>query len=103
MDLRDRVERRDGTQVRHPATTTIAGHTQDNLTTISAVVLGGTSLFGGIGSIIGTVIGVFIPIVLLNGFVILGIPPFYQTVAIGAVLVVAVYIDQLKRRSRTLS
>lgn len=85
------------------ATTTIAGHTQDNLTTISAVVLGGTSLFGGIGSIIGTVIGVFIPIVLLNGFVILGIPPFYQTVAIGAVLVVAVYIDQLKRRSRTLS
>lgn len=85
------------------ATTTIGGHTQDNLTTISAVVLGGTSLFGGIGSIIGTVIGVFIPIVLLNGFVILGIPPVYQTVAIGAVLVVAVYIDQLKRRSRTLS
>ena len=85
------------------ATTTIGGHTQDNLTTISAVVLGGTSLFGGIGTVIGTVIGIFIPIVLLNGFVILGIPPFYQTVAIGAVLVLAVYIDQLKRRARTLS
>jgi ribose transport system permease protein len=67
------------------------------------VVLGGTSLFGGIGSILGTVIGVFIPIVLLNGFVITGIPPFWQTVAMGAVLILAVYVDQLKRRSRTLS
>jgi ribose transport system permease protein len=85
------------------ATTTIGGYTQANLTTIAAVVLGGTSLFGGMGSIIGTVIGVFIPIVLLNGFVIMGIPPFYQTVAIGAVLVIAVYIDQLKRRARTLT
>lgn len=82
------------------STTTINGHTADNLATISAVVLGGTSLFGGIGSIIGTVIGVFIPIILLNGFVILGIPPFWQTIAIGAVLILAVYIDQLKRRAR---
>jgi ribose transport system permease protein len=82
------------------SSTTINGHTSDNLTTISAVVLGGTSLFGGIGSVAGTVIGVFIPIVLLNGFVILGIPPFWQTAAIGAVLIAAVYIDQLKRRSR---
>ncbi len=82
------------------ATTTIGGHAMDNLATISAVVLGGTSLFGGIGSIAGTVVGVFIPIVLLNGFVILGIPPFWQTVATGAVLVLAVWIDQLKRRAR---
>lgn len=82
------------------ATTTIGGHAMDNLATISAVVLGGTSLFGGIGSIAGTVVGVFIPIVLLNGFVIMGIPPFWQTVATGAVLVLAVWIDQLKRRAR---
>jgi ribose transport system permease protein len=82
------------------ATTTIGGHAMDNLSTISAVVLGGTSLFGGIGSIAGTVVGVFIPIVLLNGFVILGIPPFWQTVATGAVLILAVWIDQLKRRAR---
>jgi ribose transport system permease protein len=82
------------------STTTIGGHAMDNLSTISAVVLGGTSLFGGIGSIAGTVIGVFIPIVLLNGFVILGIPPFWQTVAMGAVLILAVWIDQLKRRAR---
>jgi len=81
-------------------TTTIGGHTVDNLATISAVVLGGTSLFGGIGTVFGTVVGVFIPVILLNGFVILGIPPFWQTVAMGAVLIVAVYIDQLKRRQR---
>ncbi|MEA2782180.1 MAG: ribose transport system permease protein, partial [Rhodospirillaceae bacterium] len=85
------------------ATTTIGGHAMDNLSTIAAVVLGGTSLFGGIGSIAGTVVGVFIPIVLLNGFVILGIPPFWQTVATGAVLVLAVWIDQLKRRARERS
>jgi len=82
------------------STTTINGHAMDNLSTISAVVLGGTSLFGGVGSIVGTVIGVFIPIVLLNGFVILGIPPFWQTVAMGAVLILAVWVDQLKRRTR---
>jgi ribose transport system permease protein len=85
------------------STTTIGGHTADNLTTISAVVLGGTSLFGGVGSIAGTLIGVFIPIVLLNGFVIIGIPPFWQTVTMGAVLVRAVWIDQLKRRARARS
>lgn len=82
------------------STTTIGGHSSDNLAAISAVVLGGTSLFGGIGTILGTVVGVFIPIVLLNGFVILGIPPFWQTVTIGAVLIVAVFVDQLKRRVR---
>ncbi|MCB8883527.1 ABC transporter permease [Acidisoma cellulosilytica] len=82
------------------STTTIGGHAMDNLTVISAVVLGGTSLFGGIGSIAGTVVGVLIPIVLLNGFVILGIPPFWQTVTMGAVLILAVWIDQLKRRAR---
>jgi ribose transport system permease protein len=85
------------------ATTTIGGHAMDNLSTISAVVLGGTSLFGGVGSIAGTVVGVFIPIVLLNGFVILGIPPFWQTVATGAVLILAVWIDQLKRSARERS
>lgn len=82
------------------ATTTIAGHTADNLATISAVVLGGTSLFGGVGTVVGTVIGVLIPVILLNGFVIVGIPPFWQTFAMGAVLVLAVFIDQIKRRQR---
>lgn len=82
------------------STTTIGGHASDNLATISAVVLGGTSLFGGRGAIFGTVVGVFIPVILLNGFVIIGIPPFWQTVTMGAVLIVAVWLDQLKRRAQ---
>lgn len=82
------------------ATTSIAGHSTDNLQAISAVVLGGTSLFGGWATIAGTVIGVFIPTILQNGFVISGVPPFWQQVAIGVVLVIAVYVDQLRRRSR---
>jgi ribose transport system permease protein len=82
------------------ATTNIGGETTLNLQAITAVVLGGTSLFGGIGTIVGTVIGVFIPAVLQNGFVILGVQPFWQSVAVGAFLVAAVYVDQLRRRAR---
>jgi ribose transport system permease protein len=81
-------------------TTTIAGHGYDNLNVITAVVMGGTSLFGGRGSIVGTVIGVFIPAVLNSGLVILGVQTYWQSVAIGVVLVAAVYVDQLRRRSR---
>ena len=84
-------------------TTTINGHVMANLTTISAVVLGGISLFGSKGSVFGTVVGVFIPIILLNGFVIMGIPPFWQTVAMGAALIAAVWIDRLKRQLRNHS
>ncbi|MBA2578620.1 MAG: ABC transporter permease [Euzebyaceae bacterium] len=80
--------------------TTIAGHSTDNLQAIAAVVIGGTSLFGGVGTILGTVVGVFIPAVLQNGFVILRVQPFWQEVAVGVVLIAAVYVDQLKRRAR---
>jgi ribose transport system permease protein len=80
--------------------TTIAGHTTDNLTVITAVVLGGASLFGGRGSMLGTVIGVFIPEVLLTGLVILTINQYWQDVAIGVVLAAAVYLDQFRRRLR---
>jgi ribose transport system permease protein len=82
------------------STTTIGGHDTDNLQAIAAVVIGGTSLFGGIGSVLGSVFGVFIPAVLQNGFVIIGVQPFWQQVAVGAVLVGAVYLDQLRRRSQ---
>jgi ribose transport system permease protein len=78
-------------------TTTIGGHTTDNLNTIAAVVIGGTSLFGGVGTILGTVFGVFIPAVLQNGFVIVGVQPFWQQVAVGIVLIAAVYLDQIRR------
>ncbi|RGP48008.1 MULTISPECIES: ABC transporter permease [Nocardiaceae] len=64
---------------------------------IAAVVIGGTSLFGGIGTMFGTVVGLFIPAVLQNGFVIVGVQPFWQQVAVGAVLIAAVYFDQRRR------
>ncbi|AUG75548.1 sugar ABC transporter permease [Kitasatospora sp. MMS16-BH015] len=84
----------------HFSSTTLTSGTQDNLNAIAAVVLGGTSLFGGSGSVIGTVIGVFIPAVLQSGFTILQVQSFWQTVAVGAVLVLAVWSDQLRRRRR---
>jgi ribose transport system permease protein len=82
------------------STTTIGGHDTDNLAAIAAVVIGGTSLFGGIGTLLGSVFGVFIPAVLENGFVIVGVNPFWQEIAVGAVLIGAVYLDQLRRRSQ---
>jgi ribose transport system permease protein len=82
------------------STTTISSHANDSLSVITGVILGGTSLYGGAGTIVGTVIGMFIPAVLQNGFVIKGFQPFWQQVATGFILILAVYIDQLKRRSR---
>jgi len=81
-------------------TTSIAGHSTDNLKVITAVVLGGTSLFGGRGSVLGTVIGVFIPAVLTTGLIVIGVQQYWQDVAVGVVLVAAVYIDQMRRKTR---
>ena len=81
-------------------TTSIAGHSTDNLTVITAVVLGGTSLFGGRGSVLGTVIGVFIPAVLTTGLIVIGVQQYWQDVAVGVVLVAAVYLDQLRKQTR---
>ncbi|REC96697.1 monosaccharide ABC transporter membrane protein (CUT2 family) [Microbacterium sp. AG157] len=83
------------------STTAIAGQSQTNLNVIAAVVIGGTSLFGGVGTIFGTVVGLFIPAVLQNGFVITGVQPFWQQVAVGAVLITAVYVDQVRRTAAT--
>ena len=81
-------------------TTTISGHGTDSLQVITGVILGGTSLFGGSGIMAGTVVGLFIPTVLNNGFVVMNVPAFWQQVAIGLILIAAVYLDQLKRRRR---
>ena len=77
--------------------TTIGGQSTTNLSVIAGVVIGGTSLFGGYGSIFGSVIGLFIPATLQDGFVIIGIQPFWQQVVVGAVLIAAVYVDQQRR------
>lgn len=82
------------------STTSVAGHSTDNLQAITAVALGGTSLFGGVASIVGTLIGVWIPAVLQNGFIIVGVQPYWQMVAVGIVLILAVYSDQVRRRRR---
>lgn len=80
--------------------TTIGSHSQDALTVITGVILGGTSLYGGYGTVLGTVIGIFIPTVLQNGLVQQNVQPFWQNVAVGFILIAAVYLDQIKRRSR---
>lgn len=68
------------------------------LEAIAAVVIGGTSLSGGKGSIVGTVIGALIMGVLVNGLRIMSIPQEWQQVAVGVVILIAVYIDILRRR-----
>ncbi|MEM0905785.1 MAG: ABC transporter permease [Pseudomonadota bacterium] len=70
------------------------------LDVIAAVVIGGTSLFGGVGSIFGTVVGVVLIGVLRNGLVLLGVSSFVQQILIGLILVLAVAIDQ-HAKSRT--
>ena len=70
------------------------------LDSIAAVVIGGASLFGGAGTIIGTVIGALIIAVIQNGLVILAINPFWQFVAVGIVIILAVLVDQARASIR---
>jgi fructose transport system permease protein len=77
-----------------------AGQTE-NLEAITAVVLGGTSLFGGRGTIIGTLIGALIVGVLRNGLVLEGVASIYQVLITGILVIVAVSVDQLARRRAT--
>jgi len=75
------------------------------LSSIAAVIIGGVSLFGGAGSIVGTVIGALIIAVLTTGLVMLNVQAFWQFIVVGAVVIIAVLIDQsrdliLGRRGR---
>jgi erythritol transport system permease protein len=78
----------------HPAT----GSTFE-LNAIAAVVLGGTSLMGGRGTVGGTLIGAFVIGVLADGLVLLGVSEFWQMVVKGLVIVLAVILDQFQKRS----
>ena len=73
-----------------------AGQTE-NLDAITAVVLGGTSLFGGRGVMLGTLVGVLIVGVLRNGLTLMGLPSIYQVLVTGILVIMAVAIDQLAR------
>lgn len=69
---------------------------------ITAILLGGTSLSGGQGSVFRTALGVLIIGVLNNGMVLLSVPTFYQTIANGSLLLMAVIVDQMQKRSGTM-
>lgn len=72
-----------------------------NLESITAVVLGGTSLFGGRGSILGTLIGALIVGIFRNGLTLMGVPSIYQWLITGVLVIFAVSIDQLTQRRRS--
>jgi fructose transport system permease protein len=71
---------------------------QANLESITAVVIGGTSLFGGRGGVLGTLFGAIIVGAAINGLTIAGFPPLMRFFAIGVLVIVAVAIDQWIRR-----
>jgi len=66
------------------------------LSSIAAVIIGGVSLFGGSGTIVGTVIGALIIAVLTTGLVMLNVPSFWQFIVVGTVVILAVLIDQTR-------
>jgi ribose transport system permease protein len=68
------------------------------LDVIAAAVIGGASLFGGQGTVVGTLIGAFLIALIRNGAVLLDINTFYQQVIIGVVIWLAVFWDQYRRR-----
>jgi fructose transport system permease protein len=71
-----------------------------NLDSITAVVIGGTSLFGGRGTIFGSLIGAIIVGVFRNGLTLAGVDLYYQLLAIGLLIIFAVSVDQWIRKAR---
>jgi len=70
---------------------------------IAGVVIGGVSLFGGSGSIPGAFLGLLIMQVVTNGLVVVNVDPYWQTVSIGVIMIIAVAIDILRRKSKMAS
>ena len=68
------------------------------LNAIAAAVLGGTSLFGGKGTIIGTILGAFVIGFLSDGLVLVGVSTFWQLVVKGTVIILAVVLEQTQER-----
>ena len=92
MCIRDRIE-----TSRLMTGQPTAGVTYE-LQVIAAVVIGGGSLAGGEGTVIGTLIGAFIMGLLSNGSDLLGINPYWQQVIIGAIIILAVALDVARKR-----
>jgi ribose transport system permease protein len=68
------------------------------LDSIAAVVIGGASLFGGSGTVVGTVIGALIIAVIQYGLVFVNVEPFWQFVAVGVVIIISVLVDQIQKQ-----
>ncbi|SCL37009.1 monosaccharide ABC transporter membrane protein, CUT2 family [Micromonospora pallida] len=82
------------------STTNISGHLNDSMAAIAAALIGGTALTGGRISFLGAIFGAFLAIILQSGLVIINLSPFYQTIAIGLMLLVAVSVDRGRDRRR---
>jgi ribose transport system permease protein len=78
----------------------VVGSTYE-LWAIAATVIGGTSLFGGEGTVLGAILGAAIMGVMQNGMVLMDVSSYVQEVVLGAVLVIAVTYDTLRRRRKT--
>ena len=69
-----------------------------NLNSIAAIAIGGASMLGGEGNMLGTLVGVIIIAIITNGLIIVGIDPFWQYVAVGLIIILAVLVDQIRNR-----
>lgn len=78
------------------STTNPSGHVSDGMMAIMAVVMGGTSMKGGIASVPGTMMAVLIPVTLQTGMIVLGINSYYQLIVTGFFLILAVYVDYVR-------
>ncbi len=70
----------------------------DELNAIAAVVIGGASLFGGVGTVLGSVLGALIIGTIVNGLIVVGVQPYWQTVIIGVIIAVAVMLQERGRQ-----
>jgi ribose transport system permease protein len=82
--------------------TNTAGHTLDALNAATAVVIGGTALMGGRASMFGTLWGIVLTSVLLDGLIVMNVQSFYQQIATGVILIVAVATDRFRAARRVL-
>lgn len=68
------------------------------LSVIAAVVIGGANIFGGSGTVIGTLIGVAIIGVIENGLIVIGVPTYWKSIMVGSIIIIAIIIDMLQRK-----
>jgi ribose transport system permease protein len=83
------------------STTNISGHLNDAMAAIAGALIGGTALIGGKINFLGAIVGASLAIILQSGLVIIDVSPFYQTIVIGFMLLVAVSLDPSNRRALT--